>query len=142
MAIDPAIAALLGTLLGVVSTILTSRATTKAAERKDIRARQAELRKERREAAHAFNEIYKELEEHLASGGERDRTLIRRMWFAHNKLAYVAGDELQVATTELADQLNVMFWSSEPWTNGRFYDSLLPVNRKFQAAVRSDLREE
>ncbi|MET9216230.1 MULTISPECIES: hypothetical protein [unclassified Nocardia] len=142
MTIDPVLATLLGTLLGVVGTNLTSRSTIKAAERKDLRAQKAELRKERREAADAFAEIYQELEEHLASEDERDRSLIRRMWVAHSRLAFVAGDELQAATTELADRLNEMFWSSEPWSNERFSGELLPVNRRFQEAARTALREE
>ncbi|MFI8976516.1 hypothetical protein ACIGO9_26770 [Nocardia asteroides] len=142
MTIDPAIAALLGTLLGVAGTNLTSRATIKSNERKDLRARQAELRKERREAVDAFAEIYQELEDHFSSGGERDRSLIRRMWVAHSRLVFVAGDELQAATTELADRLNEMFWSSEPWSDERFYNKLLPVNRRFQEAARNALREE
>jgi hypothetical protein len=102
----------LGTAIGSATTLLSQHFASRATEKRERLARQAQRREHRREAIDAFLEAAQEVDRVANHLADRPPEVIHQLWLRYHRLAVLASEQLQRPLKEFADSLkyNVLGW--------------------------------
>lgn len=129
---------LLGTVIGSASSLLSQQLASRAAERRERLASEAQHREERRQAIEAFLEAAQEVDRVASHQDDRPPEIIHQLWLRYHRLAILASDQLQGPLKEFADILNLSFWEGTS-DGGPLWQHLQGPRDRFGIAARAEL---